>query len=207
VAPFRTGVPIVVSAPSGGGKTTLCHALMARRPGVEFSVSHTTRKPRPGEQEAVDYCFVDDTAFERLVADGAFLEWAWVHGHRYGTTRAQAETRLARGIDVLFDIDLQGGRQIADRLPNAVLVFILPPDLATLEKRLRERRSDARDEIARRLAAARIEIEQAAFYTHWIVNDELERAVTELEAVLISERLRNCDKQTLVRTILDGGRL
>lgn len=207
MAPFRTGVPIVVSAPSGGGKTTLCHALMARRPGVEFSVSHTTRKARPGERHGVDYFFVEDAEFEKLVAEGAFLEWAWVHGHRYGTTRAQADARLARGIDVLFDIDLQGGRQIADRLPNAVLVFILPPDLTTLEQRLRDRRSDDGDEIARRLAAARVEIEQAAFYTHWIVNDELERAVGELEAVLISERLRNCDKQTLVRTILDGGRL
>lgn len=204
---LRTGVPVVVSAPSGGGKTTLCRRLIHDVGGVEFSVSHTTRQPRPGERDGIDYHFVDDAAFGRLVAASAFLEHAWVHGHHYGTTRAEAEGRLSRGIDVLFDIDIQGGRQIAERLPDAVLVFVLPPDLATLEARLRGRRSDADDEIARRLAAARAEIEQASFYTHWIVNDDLERALRELRTVLESERLRHADKGALAQTILSGGRL
>jgi guanylate kinase len=207
VASLRTGVPLVVSAPSGGGKTTLCRRLMSEVSGVEFSVSHTTRKPRGAERDGVDYHFVDDAGFERLVGASAFLEHAWVHGHHYGTTRAEADGRLLRGVDVLFDIDVQGGRQIAAQLPDAVLVFVLPPDVATLEARLRGRRSDADDEIARRLAAARAEIEQASFYTHWIVNDDLDRALAELRAVLAGERLRHVDKGVLVRTFLAGGRL
>ena len=207
MATLRTGVPLVVSAPSGGGKTTLCRRLMKDVGGVEFSVSHTTRQPRPAERDGVDYHFVDDAGFERLVAASAFLEHAWVHGHHYGTSRAEAEGRLARGVDVLFDIDIQGGRQIAERLPDAVLVFVLPPDVDTLAARLRGRRSDADEEIARRLAAARTEIEHASFYTHWIVNDDLERALGELRCVLESERLRHVDKANLARTFLAGGRV
>ncbi len=202
----RTGVPIVISAPSGGGKTTLCRELMAQVPGVEFSVSHTTRQARPGERDGVDYHFVSDAEFDALVAGDAFLEWAWVHGHRYGTSRLETDSRLAAGIDVLFDIDVQGGRQVSERLPGAVLVFVLPPDLATLEQRLRGRKSDSEDEIARRLAAARQELEQATFYTHWIVNDELSRAVSDLKSIVVSERLRRMDKQALVRALLGGGK-
>ena len=204
---MRKGVPIVISAPSGGGKTTLCHRLMAEISGIEFSVSHTTRQPRAHERDGVDYHFVSDAAFDGLVAQSAFLEWAPVHGHRYGTSRIEADARLTRGIDVLFDIDVQGGRQIAARLPDVVLVFVLPPDLATLAERLRQRHSDSNDEIERRLAAARQEIEQATFYTHWIINDELERAVGDLEAVVVGERLRQVDKESLVRRLLDGGRI
>ncbi len=203
----RQGVPMVVSAPSGGGKTTLCHRLIESLGGVEFSVSHTTRKSRPGERDGVDYHFVGAESFDGLVKEGAFLEWAWVHGNRYGTTRIEADSRLNRGIDVLFDIDIQGGKQIAERLPGAVLVFVLPPDLATLEERLRRRQSDSTSEIERRLAAARAEIEQATFYTHFIVNDDLDRAMGELKAVLVGERLRRRDKEQLVRTVLDGGRV
>ena len=204
---LRTGVPLVVSAPSGGGKTTLCRRLMSEVSGVEFSVSHTTRQPRGAERDGVDYHFVDDADFERLVGASAFLEHAWVHGHHYGTTRAEADGRLGRGVDVLFDIDVQGGRQIAAKMPDAVLVFVLPPDLATLEARLRGRKSDSDEEIARRLAAARAEIEQASFYTHWIVNDHLDRALAELRSVLEAERLRHADKGALVRSFLAGGRL
>lgn len=203
----RTGVPMVVSAPSGGGKTTLCRRLIETLSGVEFSVSHTTRKPRPKERDGVDYHFVSDAQFDELVRENAFLEWAHVHGNRYGTTRIEADTRLSRGIDVMFDIDIQGGRQIADRLPGAVLVFILPPDLDTLEQRLRLRQSDAPEVIERRLRAARQEMEDATFYTHWIINDDLDHALTELKAVLMSERLVRTDKQAMVKTLLDGGRL
>jgi guanylate kinase len=207
VATARRGVPIVVSAPSGGGKTTLCHKLIAELGGVEFSVSHTTRPPRGAERHDVDYHFVADAEFDELIKRDAFLEWAPVHGNRYGTSRIEADSRLERGIDVLFDIDIQGGRQISQHLADTVLVFILPPSLATLEQRLRLRRSDSPEVIERRLAAARQEIRDAAFYTHWIVNAELERAVAELKAIVVAERLRRADKNALVETILDGGSL
>jgi guanylate kinase len=198
---------MVVSAPSGGGKTTLCHRLIESLGGVEFSVSHTTRQARPKERHGVDYHFVEAPAFEQLVREGAFLEHAWVHGNHYGTTRIEADSRLNRGIDVLFDIDIQGGRQIAERLPGAVLVFVLPPDMATLEERLRRRQSDAPEVIERRLQAARDEIEKSTFYTHFIVNDDLDRALGELKSVLVGERLKRVDKEALVRTLLDGGRV
>ena len=198
----RRGVPMVVSAPSGGGKTTLCHRLVDGFPGVEFSVSHTTRGLRGQERDGVDYHFVDDAAFDRLVAEGAFLEWARVHGQRYGTHRREAEGRLDRGIDVLFDIDVQGGRQLAERVSDAVLVFVLPPDMAILEARLRARKSDAPDVIDRRLAAAREEITNADFYTYWIINDDLEQAYRELSSILIAERLRRVDRRALTQCVL-----
>jgi guanylate kinase len=201
---LRTGVPLVVSAPSGGGKTTLCRKLMSEMSGVEFSVSHTTRRSRPGERDGADYHFVDEARFDALAAQDAFLEWAWVHGHRYGTSRIEADSRLPKGIDVLFDIDIQGGRQIAQRLMGAVLVFVVPPDLATLEARLRGRHSDDPQQIERRLATARQELAEAHFYTHWIVNDDLERAASELRAVLTAERLRRVDKGVLVASLLAG---
>jgi guanylate kinase len=201
----RRGVPIVVSAPSGAGKTTLCHALMQRVGGVEFSVSHTTRKPRGQEKHGVDYWFVDDAEFARLVKEEQMLEWADVHGKRYGTSRREAETRLPRGIDVLFDIDVQGGRQLHERLDGAVLVFVLPPDPQTLEKRLRERKSDSEEQIARRLEAAKDEIRAAeGLYSYWIVNDDLDTAVGQLQAVLEAERLRRSDTAPLVRRFLGG---
>ncbi len=201
------GVPMVVSAPSGGGKTTLCRRLIEQLPGVEFSVSHTTRPLRGEERDGVDYHFVSEARFEELVQQGAFLEWAQVHGHRYGTTRAEADSRLSRGIDVLFDIDIQGGRQIAEKMPQALLVFILPPDLATLEERLRRRQSDSAEQIARRLLAARSEVESAGFYTYWIINDDIERAVSDLRCILVAERLRRCDNRAMAERFVLGGRL
>lgn len=198
----RQGVPIVVSAPSGGGKTTMCHRVMDRLPGVEFSVSHTTRAPRPKEKDGVDYHFVDNPTFDRLVADNAFLEWANVHGRRYGTSHQEAEARLDRGIDVLFDIDVQGGKQIITQMPHAVLVFVVPPNMQVLAERLRQRQSDSVEQIERRLAIAAEEIRQASFYTHWIINDDLDKAVLSLESIVRAERLRNLDKAALMRAVL-----
>jgi guanylate kinase len=158
--------------------------------------------PRGSERDGVEYHFVSGATFARLVAETAFLEWAEVHGHRYGTGRAEAESRLPRGIDVLFDIDVQGGQQLISRLPEAVLVFVLPPSLEILAQRLRQRGTDAPADIERRLAAARHEIELASFYTHWIVNDRLEDAVQDLEAILRVERLRRIDKSALQQRVL-----
>lgn len=200
--PLRLGVPIVISAPSGGGKTTMCHLLIGKMPGVEFSVSHTTRAPRPGERDGVDYYFVSQVMFEQLIAEGAFLEWACVHGNMYGTSHIEASKRLQAGIDVLFDIDVQGGQQIKDKLHDAVLVFVVPPNKHILETRLRLRKSDSEAHIIRRLQAAAAEIKQATFYTHWIINDSLDQAVDDLFCIIRSERLRRLDKETLLYNFL-----
>lgn len=199
---LRVGMPIVVSAPSGGGKTTICHRVIEQVGGLEFSVSHTTRNPRPGEVDGLDYHFVDDANFNSMVTNNAFVEWANVYDRQYGTSRIEAESRLQQGVDVLFDIDVQGGKQIADRLAGAVLVFIVPPDMATLERRLRSRKSDSEEAIHRRLQSAATEIKQATFYPYWIINDNLEQAVQDLSAVIRAERLRRVDKLALTQRLL-----
>jgi len=194
----REGVAIVVSAPSGGGKTTLCRRVATELDDVVFSVSYTTRKPRGAERDGVDYHFVDDARFDELLAEGALLEWANVHGRRYGTGRAETEALLKQGKDVFFDIDVQGGRQIADKLPNALLVFVLPPTMATLEERLRARQSDSHESIAARLEEARNEINAASFYPYWLVNDELNEATAALRALIITKRIEQLDRTRLL---------
>ncbi len=195
--PIR-GVPLVISAPSGGGKTTLCHRLMRDLSSVEFSVSHTTRPCRGAEVDGTDYHFIDETRFQAMIADGAFLEWAEVHGNRYGTAMERVECRLAQGLDVLFDIDVQGGNQIAQRMSDAVLVFIVPPSMAVLEERLRGRKTDSEQQIQTRLEAAAEEIKNALRYTHWIVNDDIDSAYNELKSIVVSERIRRRSRQTLI---------
>jgi guanylate kinase len=198
------GVAFVISAPSGGGKTTLCQRLTASMGNLSFSISHTTRQPRAHEADGRDYHFVDRPSFEELVRQDAFVEWAEVHDRLYGTSRAAVEGRLAEGRDILFEIDVQGGKQIAAKLPHVALIFIVPPSMAILGSRLRGRQSDAAGEIDRRLAAAASEISQAAFYTHWIVNDDLERAVAALQAIVVAERLRCRNKALMCQQILAG---
>lgn len=184
----RRGLPFVVSAPSGTGKTTVCHAAVARDPGVVLSVSHTTRPPRPGERHGVDYHFVDEAAFEALVAEDAFLEHARYSGNRYGTSWAAIEEPLARGVDVLLEIETQGARQVRERRDDACLVFLLPPSRAELERRLRGRGTDREEEVARRLAIARHEFQAAAWFDAFVVNDAVERAVAELLAIVATAR-------------------
>lgn len=202
---MRSGVPIVVSAPSGGGKTTLCRRVINELGGAVFSVSHTTRPMRGNEREGVDYHFVDNKGFDELIDKGAFLEWAHVHGNRYGTTREAVAGHLSNGVDVFFDIDVQGGRQIAERMPGAVLVFVLPPNIEVLERRLRARATDVEAQIQRRLAATKSEIESATFYTYWLVNDELDHAVREMSAIIMAERIRRNDKMALTQALTRGG--
>lgn len=177
---------------------------MAELGGAVFSVSHTTRAIRGNERDGVDYHFVDDKAFDALVEQGAFLEWAHVHGKRYGTTRDKVLEHLTHGTDVFFDIDVQGGRQIAERLPGAVLVFVLPPTMEVLERRLRARATDVDTQIQRRLAATKSEIEAATFYTYWLVNDDLDHAVREMSSIIIAERLRRVDKAALTQALIRG---
>jgi len=184
----RPGLPFVVSAPSGTGKTTVCRAVVARDPGVVLSVSHTTRRPRAGERDGVDYHFVDEPAFLALAAQGAFLEHARYSGHLYGTSWAAIEAPLARGVDLLLEIETEGARQVRARRSDACLVFLLPPSRAELERRLRGRGTDREDEVASRLAIARGEFQAAPLFDAFVVNDAVERAVAELLAIVAAAR-------------------
>jgi guanylate kinase len=186
----RRGVLFVVSAPSGAGKTTLCREARHLLPDLAYSVSYTTRPPRPGEIEGTDFVFVTETQFRSLQERGKFAEWATVHGNLYGTRASVLETALGDGRDVLLDIDTQGAAQLRRRYQEAVLVFIMAPSMAELEQRLRERRSDAAGEITRRLNRAREEVTMWRQYDYLIVNRDVKDAVEQLTAIIVAERSR-----------------
>lgn len=199
---------LIISSPSGAGKTTLCRKLRAEFPSLVFSVSHTTRKPRPGEQDGREYHFVDRDRFMGLVAEQAFAEWAEVHGNLYGTSFAEIErARAAAARGILFDIDYQGARQIRQRVPDAAAVFVLPPSFSVLEERLRNRASDDEETVRRRLAKARTEIEHYALFDYLVVNDDLERAYDQLRSIVVAEGARRGRKSALAETLLRTGRL
>ena len=187
----RRGLMLLISSPSGAGKTSLSRRLVADHADLALSVSATTRPPRPGEVDGREYHFVDRPKFDALIDQGEFLEWADVHDHRYGTPRAPVMAELAKGRDVLFDIDWQGARSIAGAAPDdAVRVFILPPSMADLSRRLHVRAQDAEAVIQRRLERAYAEIEQAAAYDYVIVNDDFDQAYAELAHIYHAERLK-----------------
>lgn len=190
------GVLVIVSSPSGAGKTTLTRRLLAEfGPQLEFSVSYTTRPMRPGEVDGRDYWFVTPQKFEEMVERGEFAEHAYVHGNRYGTAQAPVEAALAAGHDVIFDVDWQGGANLSARWPkDSLKIFILPPDLAALEARLRTRATDHPDVIDRRLRKAREELEHFGEYQHLIVNADLERAYAVLRAIYLTRRYGTSDR-------------
>lgn len=180
---------LVISAPSGAGKSSILRALLAQEPGLSVSISAATRAPRPGERDGVDYHFTDRPGFDRMVAEGALLEWATVFGRSYGSPRAPVEAALAAGRDVAFDVDWQGHRQLRAALPDDVVgVFVLPPSLEALHARLHKRGGDSAEEIARRMAAARDELGHWTEFTHVVVNHELEQAVDAVRSVLHAAR-------------------
>ena len=188
--PRRRGLCLVVSAPSGAGKSTITRALLASEPDLTLSVSATTRQPRPNEQDGVHYHFRTDAEFAAMVQAGAMLEWATVFGRSYGTPRAPVEQALAAGRDVVFDIDWQGHRLLRAALPQDVVgVFVLPPSLEALELRLRARASDTPAEIERRMQAARSELAHWAEFDHVVVNQDLATAIAALRSVLHAARL------------------
>ncbi len=186
----RTGNLIVISAPSGAGKTTLCQKLLQCMPDVKMSVSYTTRGPRQGEADGVDYSFVSAERFREMIGSGAFVEWAEVHGNYYGTSKLRIQEILASGADVVLDIDVQGARQIRQHFPESVQIFVLPPSLDALKHRLEGRRSDSPDVIARRLLKAQHEIRGYRDYNYVIINDILDEALQELLSVVRAERAR-----------------
>ncbi len=186
------GSLFIVSAPSGTGKTTILKKIMRDLPGISFSVSHTTRPPRAGEQDGVDYHFISRDDFLKMKDNAAFLEWAEVHGNLYGTSRTVVEEQLCAGKDILLDIDVQGARQIRQTMKDdAVFLFIAPPSWQVLEDRLSGRGTDAPDTIRLRLDNARKEMQDAALYEYVIVNDDLDTAVDMVRSVIVSERCRN----------------
>lgn len=181
---------LVVSAPSGAGKTSLCEWAVRAVPGLVHSVSFTTRPPRPDERDGTDYHFVDEGTFRGMVERTEFAEWAQVHGQLYGTSRLFLEQHFAAGLDVILDIDTQGAGILRRSHPGAVFVFIVPPSWAQLEERLRRRKSDNEDAIQRRLRRARVELTKYPAYQYVIVNDEFERAAEQLKAIILAERCR-----------------
>src|ERR687898_570058 len=177
----------VIAGPSGVGKGTLISRLLERIPELELSISATTRLPRPAETDGRDYHFLDRSEFDRLVAAGEFLEHATYSGHRYGTLRSEVENRLQAGKSVVLEIELQGARQVRERRPDAVRVFLAPPDPAALRRRLEGRGTDDAEAIERRLDTAREELAAEEEFEHVVVNDEVERAATELERIVRRE--------------------
>jgi guanylate kinase len=179
-----------VSAPSGAGKTSLCRAITDSLEDLTHSISYATRKPRPGETDGRDYYFVSQERFQEMIKAGDFAEWAEVHGNLYGTSRRVLDDMIAKGIDVILDIDTQGAKQIKAKYATAAFIFIMPPSLDILEERLRNRKSDHEDEIRKRMRRAREEIKDYALYDYLVVNRDFERALTELRSIVIAERSR-----------------
>ncbi len=203
-APTRPapGHLFVVSAPSGGGKTSLVRALLAATAGLRPSVSHTTRRRRQGERDGVDYHFVDAARFEAMAAAGDFLEHATVFDHRYGTSRKAIEANLAEGNDVVLDIDWQGARLIRQAAPDSLSIFILPPSIEELERRLEERGGDSREVIARRMRDAVSEMSHYLEYDYLVINDDFGRAVEALSSIVAAARLRRSVQQQRHRAML-----
>ena len=184
----RLGLALVITAPSGAGKSTLIKRLLAEFPEAGFSISCTTRAPRPGDRAGVDYEFLSVEEFKARIGQGHFAEWAEVYGNYYGTQKQAVLDMLADGRDVLFDIDVQGAKALKANLGLGNTVFILPPSRQELEKRLTGRGSDSPETIARRLAVAKSEVEQAGWFNHVVVNDDLDTAYDELRAVYLAQR-------------------
>lgn len=195
--------PLVIAAPSGAGKTSLARALVETRPDMVFSLSATTRAPRPGERDGVDYRFVDDGGFDALAESGELLEWAHVHGRRYGTMRSGVQAALDEGRTVVLDIDVQGAQLVQRELSDAVLVFVLPPSVSEMKRRLQSRGSENAEQMATRMRTARAELDAVKDFDYVVVNDEFEQALRTIEAIVAAERERVA-RQPHLDEMLDG---
>ena len=201
---MSTGILFIISAPSGAGKTSLVSALLQGDPTLTLSISHTTRPRRPKETAGVNYHFVDKATFEKMVAADAFVEHAEVFGNYYGTSRAAVADALSRGSDVLLEIDWQGAALVRRALPESVSIFIVPPSQAALRQRLLGRAQDHPDVIESRLAEARSEMQHHSEFDYLVVNDEFDRALEELQAIILAERCRGSRRAERNRALLDA---
>lgn len=198
------GNVFVVSAPSGAGKSTLVQRLVATVPDLIFSISFTTRQPRPGELDGRDYFFINDAQFDAMIQAGGFVEWVQVYGHRYGTGREWLAGVLATGRDVLLDIETTGALNLKKAIPDARMIFILPPSAAALEQRLRSRGKDSEAQIAIRVQHARHELELYPAYDFLILNDDLELAYRQLEGIVNASRAAKARMAPVAQRILEG---
>ncbi len=196
---MKKGKLIIISGPSGAGKSTIVHALMAQSPGAFFSVSATTRAIRPGEEDGVDYLFVTREAFQELIRTDGLLEWAEYVGNYYGTPAKPVLEKLEQGFDVILDIESRGARQVMDKYPEAISIFVCAPSFAELEKRLRNRGTNTEEDIRRRLIKGRSECEKADMYTYLIVNDDRDKAAAAAAAILVAEGCKNKDHLSVLK--------
>jgi guanylate kinase len=192
------GILYVISAPSGAGKTTLLKRIMGEFPEIRFSVSYTTRPPRPGEKEGVDYHFVSQDGFQKMLSKGAFAEWTEVHGNCYGTSKAFLEECLTQDLDVILDIDTRGAEQIHKGFPSRVTIFIMPPGMSDLRDRLTQRGSETQEMIDLRLRNASKEIEKIDKYDYVVVNERLDDAVEKIKSIIIAER---CKRRRILHSL------
>ena len=196
------GILFVISSTSGGGKGTLIRKLLDALPGISYSVSWTTRKPRPGEQDGVSYHFVTKEEFEQIRERGGFLEWAVVHGHLYGTARSVVEQELSEGHDIILEIDVQGAAAVRATMDSVVSIFILPPSFEALRARLTARMTERPEELELRLRNARCEVEQYRNFDYLVLNDEVERAASQLAAIVLASRARLEQQEWVARRVL-----
>jgi len=195
------GLIFIISAPSGTGKTTLVREVIQQVPGLRFSVSFTTRLPRPDEKEGGDYHFVSHSAFQKMVDKNEFLEWAEVLGNRYGTPRPDLKKMELEGVDLILDIDTQGAKKVAKEISQPVLIYLLPPSLRVLRERLINRGMDSLERVKFRLSSARRDMEEAYGYQYVIVNDRIEDALEKLESIIVAERCRRAKTMILEATM------
>ena len=195
----------VVSGPSGSGKSTLIRELRQKVPGLGYSISHTSRPPRGQEKNGVEYHFVSKESFQKMVENGEFVEWAEVYQDLYGTSVSSLRSQITMGLDVIMDIDVQGARNIKDHFKDAILIYVLPPSLEILEKRLRERGTDDEKAIRTRLKKAGKEIKNCVSYDYLVFNDQLDQAVEEMKSILIAERCRKSVRLSKAQTLFNLG--
>ncbi len=201
------GTLYIISAPSGGGKTSLVNALLQSVSNIDVSISHTTRPKRPGEQDGTNYHFVDEKTFSDLISQQAFLEHANVFGNYYGTSKIWVEEKLKAGVDIILEIDWQGAQQIKKIIPSGIGIFILPPSWETLKERLHERAQDDETVIKRRLTEARTEISHCHEYDYWVVNDDFKKALADLSSIVHARRLRQEVQKVKLKNLLQNFQL
>jgi guanylate kinase len=197
------GILFVVSSPSGGGKGTLIHRVLATVPNLSYSVSYTTRAPRPGEQNGREYFFASVDEFQKMVAASEFLEWATVHGHLYGTAHRQVEQETAAGRDIILEVDVQGAASVRSLIADSVSIFILPPSFEILRERLVARATDTPDELEVRLRNAPLELNDYAKFDYVIINDDADRAASQLAAIIYAERARLSRQEGIVKRVVE----